>query len=120
MVQVPNYDTTNGAPLPTGWVRWVDPKTDDFYYHNESSGETTWDDPTRWKVGLLLDRFRGDAPKAEALPYRPRTIECAFAEHSAVSSWHSKIFIWSWATSPLSRLAKSFCTCVHQMVLQYI
>jgi len=87
MVQVPNYDTTNGAPLPTGWVRWVDPETDDFYYHNESSGETTWDDPTRWKVGLLLDRFRGDAPKAEALPYRPRTIECAFAEHSAVSSW---------------------------------
>ena len=48
--QVPNYDTTTGAPLPAGWVRWVDPDTNEFYYHNESTGETTWDDPTRWKV----------------------------------------------------------------------
>jgi hypothetical protein len=80
--QVPNYDTTTGAPLPAGWVRWVDPETDDFYYHNESTGETTWDDPTRWKVGLLFDRLRGEPPK-EAPLYRPRTIECAFAEYSA-------------------------------------
>ena len=80
--QVPNYDTSNGAPLPAGWVRWVDPETDEFYYHNESTGETTWDDPTRWKVGLLFDRLRGEPPK-EAPLYRPRTIECAFAEYSA-------------------------------------
>ena len=82
-VQVPNYDTTNGAPLPAGWVRWVDPESDEFYYHNESTGETTWDDPTRWKVGLLFDRLRGGEPPKEAPLYRPRTIECAFAEYSA-------------------------------------
>ena len=75
--QIPSYDTTNGAPLPAGWVRWVDPDTNEFYYHNESTGETTWDDPTRWKVGLLFDRLRGEQPK-EAPLYRPRTIECAF------------------------------------------
>ena len=44
-VQVPNYDTTTGAPLPAGWVRWVDPDSNDFYYHNETTGETTWDRP---------------------------------------------------------------------------
>ena len=81
-VQVPNYDTSTGAPLPAGWVRWVDPDSNDFYYHNESTGETTWDDPTRWKVGLLFDRLRGE-PSKEAPLYRPRMIECAFAEYSA-------------------------------------
>ena len=81
--QVPNYDTTTGAPLPAGWVRWVDPESDEFYYHNESTGETTWDDPTRWKVGLLFDRLRGGEQPKEAPLYRPRTIECAFAEYSA-------------------------------------
>ena len=66
-VQVPNYDTTTGAPLPAGWVRWVDPDSNEFYYHNESTGETTWDDPTRWKVGLLFDRLRGEPPKEAPL-----------------------------------------------------
>ena len=75
-VQVPNYDTTTGAPLPAGWVRWVDPDGNEFYYHNESTGETTWDDPTRWKVGCsstdsganhrrkrhCIDRGRSSAP----------------------------------------------------------
>ncbi|CAH0370973.1 unnamed protein product [Pelagomonas calceolata] len=84
-VQVPNYDTTTGAPLPAGWVRWVDPESDEFYYHNETTGETTWDDPTRWKVGLLFDRLRGEPPKDAPL-YRPRTIECAFAEYSSADT----------------------------------
>ena len=51
-------------------------------YFRIPAGETTWDDPTRWKVGLLFDRLRGEPPK-EAPLYRPRTIECAFAEYSA-------------------------------------
>ena len=33
-------------------------------------------------MGLLFDRIRGEPPK-EAPLYRPRTIECAFAEYSA-------------------------------------
>ena len=33
-------------------------------------------------MGLLFDRLRGEPPK-EAPLYRPRTIECAFAEYSA-------------------------------------
>ena len=58
-LQVPSFESGRGQELPEGWVRWVDPATDTYYYHHEESGETTWDDPTRWKVGLWLDRARG-------------------------------------------------------------
>jgi len=82
--QIPAYEGGRGTDLPMGWCRWVDPSNNQYYYHNESTGETTWDDPTRWKVGLWLDRVRGVAGPAAALPaYEPRSIEAAFAEWCA-------------------------------------
>jgi len=82
--QVPTYENADGNELPEGWVRWVDPDSDEFYYHNALTGETTWDDPSRWRIGLLVDRIRGLGPSdaAPAKPYRPRTVEAAFAEWS--------------------------------------
>ena len=51
-----------------------------------SVGETTWDDPTRWKVGLWLDRARGvgGGPEVDDRPpYEPRSIEHAFSQWCA-------------------------------------
>ena len=85
-LQVPSFEGGRGTELPAGWVRWVDPATDEYYYHNEETGETTWDDPTRWKVGLWLDRARGvgGGPEVDDRPpYEPRSIEHAFSQWCA-------------------------------------
>ncbi|KAH8066794.1 hypothetical protein JL720_12647 [Aureococcus anophagefferens] len=85
-LQVPSFEGGRGTELPEGWVRWVDPATDEYYYHNEETGETTWDDPTRWKVGLWLDRARGvgGGPEVDDRPpYEPRSIEHAFSQWCA-------------------------------------
>ena len=39
-LQVPSFEGGRGTELPAGWVRWVDPATDEYYYHNEETGET--------------------------------------------------------------------------------
>ena len=44
-LQVPSFEGGRGTELPAGWVRWVDPATDEYYYHNEETGETTWEQP---------------------------------------------------------------------------
>ena len=31
-----------------GWSRWQDPGSLDFYYVNDSTGETSWDEPEVW------------------------------------------------------------------------
>ncbi|KAJ8598713.1 hypothetical protein CTAYLR_010777 [Chrysophaeum taylorii] len=51
------------SELPEGWVRYVDPKSGDPYYHNAALNETTWDHPGRWRVGLFFESLREKGEK---------------------------------------------------------
>lgn len=43
--RAPNHGACGQAAdgLPAGWTQHTDPATSKLYYHNESTGETTWD-----------------------------------------------------------------------------
>ncbi|KAG7359509.1 WW domain containing protein [Nitzschia inconspicua] len=47
-----NYDET----LPDGWVDLVDPSTNQRYFYNSVTGETSWDRPTAGPSGVILRR----------------------------------------------------------------
>ena len=44
------------SPLPQGWEEGLDPSTNQLYYFNSHSGETSWDRPTETKEEPEKDR----------------------------------------------------------------
>lgn len=57
---------SSGQELPAGWLRWYDESTKDCYYENTIDQYCTWNDPTRWWLGRVLDRAtKSDHGKAQ-------------------------------------------------------
>ncbi|KAJ8598676.1 hypothetical protein CTAYLR_003092 [Chrysophaeum taylorii] len=79
--QRPSRVSARGKELPEGWLRWYDESSQSHYYE-DPSGQTTWDDPTRWRLSDWIERLRGSSeqeenpPKSESMSM---SIEEAFA-----------------------------------------
>ena len=43
--QTVSNESTDSSSLPSPWKQYLDPKSNDYYYHNPETGVTTWDHP---------------------------------------------------------------------------
>mmetsp|Transcript_18050 Transcript_18050/g.27208 ORF Transcript_18050/g.27208 Transcript_18050/m.27208 type:complete len:550 (-) Transcript_18050:1486-3135(-) len=60
--------------LPEGWLRWWDETSSQFYYQNTKTGQVSWSDPTRWKLGQWLDHYYGNKSGKSRIGQRSRRI----------------------------------------------